>query len=116
MIERFIPLFGRICAVGVLALTGPLVICSPSTAQTLNCVRVVSSGSTGCNDAGGFASTCASVSCPGGTILTGGGGGCNAGDRKVKGIFPHVDTGLVGIMCEQQGVDPEAIAICCKIQ
>jgi hypothetical protein len=116
MIEFFIPSIGRVRGASVLALIGPLVIGSPSIALTLNCVEVSSSGRTDCTDAGGAASTCASVTCPGGSTLTGGGGACEAGASKIKSLFPVVRTGTVSIMCEKQGVDPEADAICCRLQ
>jgi hypothetical protein len=44
------------------------------------------------------------------------GGACAAGDRKIKALVPRVDEGSVTMMCEQQGVDPQAIAICCQLQ
>ena len=116
MIELFIPSIGRVRGAGALALIGLLLICSPSIALTLNCVEVSSSGRTDCTDAGGAASTCASVTCPGGSTLTGGGGACEAGASKIKSLFPVVRTGTVSIMCEKQGVDPEADAICCRLQ
>ena len=59
----------------------------------LACIQVSSSGSTSCKDAGGYDSTCATASCPTGYSLTGGGGACAAGDRKVKSLFPRVDRG-----------------------
>jgi hypothetical protein len=80
----------------------------------LTCIQVISSGSTNCTDAGGVPSTCASATCPGGLTLTGGGGACAAGDRKIKSLFPRVGEGSFTIACEKQGVDPEAHAICCR--
>ena len=83
MIEFFIPSIVSVRA-GVLALIAPLIISSPSIALTLNCVQVSSSGSTNCTDAGGAASTCAFVTCPGGSTLTGGGGACDAGASESR--------------------------------
>ena len=54
----------------------------------LKCIQVNSSGSFNCKDAGNFDSTCATATCPAGYTLTGGGGACAAGDRKVKSLFP----------------------------
>lgn len=116
MIELFIPSIGCVRGAGALALIGPLVLCSPSIALTLNCIQRSSSGSTNCTDAGGVPSTCATVACPGGFILTGGGGACAAGASKIKSLFPIVRNGTVTIVCEKQGVDPEADAICCQPQ
>jgi hypothetical protein len=48
--------------------------------------------------------------------LTGGGGACAAGDRKLKSLFPRVERGEFSITCEQQGVPPQANAVCCKLQ
>jgi hypothetical protein len=90
----------------------------PSCATTkkgLACVGVISSGSTSCKDAGGVDSTCASATCPQGSTLTGGGGACAAGDRKIKNLVPRPSSGTFFIMCEQQGVAPQAVAICCKL-
>jgi len=50
-----------------------------------------------------------------GYTLTGGGGACAAGDRRVKSLFPRFDKGEFTIACEQQGVAPQANAICCKV-
>jgi hypothetical protein len=117
MIELFVTSFGRLRGAGALALIGPLVIiCSPSIAQTLSCVEVMSSGSTNCTDAGGVASTCATATCPAELTLTGGGGACAAGGTKIKSLFPRVDDGSFTIACEKEGVDPQANAICCRLQ
>jgi len=81
----------------------------------LECVEASNSGSSSsCKDAGGFDSTCAIASCPVGYSLTGGGGACAAGDRKLKGLSPNLGAGTFGIMCEEQGVAPQVKAICCK--
>jgi hypothetical protein len=106
----------RVRFAAALALLTLLIIGAPASAQTLKCVPVTSSGSTNCTDAGGAASTCASVTCPAQMTLTGAGGACNAGGTKIKSLFPNVSDGSVTIMCEQQGVDPEATAICCQLQ
>jgi hypothetical protein len=82
--------------------------------KPLDCVEAASSGSQSCNDAGGFASTCAVAACPSGYKLTGGGGICAAGNRKLKGLNPRLATNEFFIMCEQQGVPPQARALCCK--
>jgi hypothetical protein len=82
--------------------------------ELLQCVQVFSSGSTNCTDSGGVASTCASARCPEGFALTGGGGACAAGDRRIKSDFPRQASGSFQIMCEEQGVDPQATAICCR--
>ncbi|MFO0573218.1 MAG: hypothetical protein U1A78_04400 [Polyangia bacterium] len=81
----------------------------------MSCIQVNSSGSQACHDSGGYASTCATAKCPAGYTLTGGGGACSAGDRKLKSLFPRLDRGEYTIVCEQQGVDPQANAICCKL-
>lgn len=80
----------------------------------LQCVESSSRGSKSCKDAGNFDSTCAVAKCPDGFTLTGGGGSCAAGDRKLKALNPRHSTGEFFIMCEKQGVDPQARAICCK--
>ena len=85
-------------------------------AATLNCVQVSSPGSTSCRDAGGAPSTCATATCPGGFTLTGGGGACAAGGTRIKSLFPVVRNGTITIVCEQQGVAPEADAVCCRLQ
>lgn len=82
----------------------------------LECVVADSTGSFSCQDAGNFPSTCATAKCPAGYTLTGGGGACAAGDRKVKSLFPRFSAGEFGITCEQQGVAPQAHAICCKLK
>jgi hypothetical protein len=82
----------------------------------MKCVEASSSGSFSCKDAGNFDSTCATATCPAGYTLTGGGGACSAGDRKVKSLFPRSAKGEFTIACEQQGVDPQAQAICCKLE
>jgi len=80
------------------------------------CIEVTSTSSSfGCKDAGGFASTCATAKCPAGYTLTGGGGACSAGDRKIKSLFPRFSTGEFTIACEEQGVPPQVTAICCKL-
>lgn len=88
---------------------------APYAQQNLECVVADSSGSFSCKDAGGFDSTCATAKCPAGYTLTGGGGSCSAGDRKIKSLFPRFSTGEFTIACEQQGVAPNAQAICCKL-
>lgn len=80
----------------------------------LDCVEASSSGSFACADAGNFESTCATATCPAEYSLTGGGGACAAGDRKVKSLFPRLADGQFTIACEQQGVAPQARAICCR--
>ena len=90
--------------------------CALPAAKPLTCTSVSSvSASTNCKDAGNFDSTCASVACPAGFSLTGGGGICAAGDRKLKGLNPNFSTGQFFIMCEKQGVAPQVTAICCKL-
>jgi hypothetical protein len=116
MIELFVTLFRRVRWTGALVLIGTPVICPPLIAQTLRCVEIISSGSTNCTDAGGVDSTCASARCPVEFTITGGGGACAAGDRKIKSVFPREDSGTVFIMCEKQGVDPQAVAICCRVE
>ena len=71
-----------------------------------------STNSSNCTDSGGFPSTCATVSCPAGTKVVGGGGACAAGDRRIKSLFPRDSTNSFGIMCEKQGVSPQVTAIC----
>jgi hypothetical protein len=85
-----------------------------STESALECVEASSSGSFACKDAGNFDSTCATATCPADYTLTGGGGACAAGDRKVKTLSPRLAKGEFTIACEQQGVDPQARAICCR--
>ena len=82
--------------------------------ELLECVQVFSSGSRDCTDPGGVASTCALARCPETFALTGAGGACAAGDRKIKSVFPRPASGAVEMMCEKQGVDPQAMAICCR--
>jgi hypothetical protein len=84
-------------------------------APSLKCTTADSSGSFACKDSGNYDSTCATAKCPAGYTLTGGGGACSAGDRKVKSLFPRLATGEFTIACEQQGVAPQANAICCKL-
>jgi hypothetical protein len=108
--------FRRVCSVAGLQLLGALALCCPIDAQTLKCVEVVSSGSRSCTDSGGVDSTCASVICPAQFTLTGGGGACAAGDRKIKSVVPRVDTNSFAMMCEKQGVDPQAVAVCCRVE
>jgi hypothetical protein len=82
----------------------------------LTCIQVDNgSTSTSCTDSGNYPSTCASAQCPSGYTLTGGGGSCSAGNRKLKALNPRVNTREFFIMCEQQGVPPLVRAICCKI-
>ena len=116
MNELFMPSIGRVRGACALALIGSLVICSQSIALTLNCTQVSSSASTDCRDAGGAPSTCASVACPAGFTLTGGGGACAAGNSRIKSLFPVMNNSTVTIICEQQGVAPQADAICCRLQ
>jgi hypothetical protein len=116
MIELFTRSFGRVCGAGALAVLGSLIICSPSIPQTLKCVEVTSSGSTACKDAGGGDGTCAVARCPANLTLTGGGGACAAGDRRIKSLVPNVNDKTVAIMCEKQGVDPQVVAVCCNLQ
>ena len=78
-----------------------------------SCIEVTSSGSFSCKDAGNYDSTCATATCPADYTLVGGGGACNAGDRKIKSLFPRLSTGQYTIACESQGVAPTAVAICC---
>jgi hypothetical protein len=87
-----------------------------SMGAALKCVEVISSGSLNCTDPGGVPSTCSKVACPAAMTLTGAGGACAAGDRRIKALVPRVDEGSVTLMCEQQGVDPQAIAVCCQLQ
>jgi len=79
------------------------------------CLEVSSSGYTSCKDAGGYDSVCATASCPAGYTVTGGGGSCSAGDRKIKSLFPRFNKGEFAITCESQGVAPQVSAICCKL-
>jgi hypothetical protein len=81
----------------------------------LTCVEASSTGNQPCQDSGNFPGTCAVATCPEGYTLTGGGGICAAGNIKVKGLNPRLSTGEFFIMCEQQGVNPQARAICCKV-
>jgi hypothetical protein len=84
--------------------------------KTLNCTSVSSASvSFDCKDAGNFDSTCATAACPAGFVLTGGGGICAAGDRKLKGLSPNFPMGKLTIQCEKQGVPPQVTAICCKL-
>jgi hypothetical protein len=83
--------------------------------SSLKCVEATSSGRYSCRDAGGFDGTCATATCPAGYTMTGGGGICTAGNIKLKGVNPKLSTGEFFIMCEPQGVDPQARAICCKL-
>jgi hypothetical protein len=78
------------------------------------CLSVTSSGGYDCNDAGGFPSSCAVARCPSGYTITGGGGACAAGDRRLKSSIPRFDTGEFIVACERQGVPPQAAAICCR--
>jgi len=89
---------------------------TPAAQPTLELVVADSSGSFSCKDAGNFDSTCATAKCPAGYILTGGGGSCSAGDRKIKSLFPRFSTGEFTIACEQQGVAPSAQAICGRLK
>jgi hypothetical protein len=84
--------------------------------KPLDCVQVSNTtNSTNCTDAGNFPSTCAVAACPAGTKLTGGGGICAAGDRRLKGLNPKLSTGEFFIMCEKQGVPAQVSALCCKL-
>ncbi len=97
---------------------GPATGHSPPTyslAPSLKCVQASSSGSTSCNDAGNVASRCAVAKCGTGYTLTGGGGSCAAGNRKIKALNPNLSANEFHIMCEDQGVAPLARAICCKL-
>ena len=85
------------------------------SAGGLNCTEIISSGSTSCTDAGGAASTCAFATCPAGLTLMGGGGACSAGASTIKSLFPIERLGRFSIVCDKQGVDPQAIAICCHL-
>ena len=87
----------------------------PAVKPSLICVEASSSGSRSCKDAGNFDSTCATAKCPAEFTITGGGGICAAGDSKIKGLIPKLATGEFTIMCEKQGVNPQARAICCKL-
>ncbi|MBK8240436.1 MAG: hypothetical protein IPK74_33345 [Deltaproteobacteria bacterium] len=86
-----------------------------SMAPRLRCVEMHSSTKYACKDAGNFDSTCATAKCGEGYVLTGGGGSCAAGNRKIKTLAPNVSTGEFSIMCEQQGTAPQADAVCCKL-
>ncbi len=116
MIALGVGFFGRAGDACALALLIFLVAVCPAGAASLRCVEISSSGSTSCTDAGGVASTCASAKCPAEMTLTGAGGACDAGDRKIKSLVPRVQEGIVTIACEQQGVAPAAIAVCCQLQ
>ena len=85
------------------------------TVKESKCIEVSSQGSFDCKDGGNFDSTCATATCPSDYTLTGGGGACDAGDRKIKSLFPELAKGEYTIACESQGVAPTAIAICCKL-
>ena len=87
----------------------------PQFQPSLKCVEASSSGRYSCKDPGNFDSTCATAKCLAGYTLTGGGGICAAGNIKLKGVNPKLATGEFFIMCEPQGVDPQARAICCKL-
>lgn len=86
----------------------------PPAVPFAKCMMASSSGSFACQDAGAYPGTCAIASCPQGYTLTGGGGACSAGDRRIKSLAPRFQSGEYAIMCEQQGVAPDAYAICCK--
>jgi hypothetical protein len=115
MIGPFTTLFPCVRPVGALLLLATLMT-PASKAQTLKCVDAISSSSRSCTDSGGVDSTCASVTCPAEFTLTGGGGACAAGDRKIKSVFPREDSASFTIMCEKQGVDPQAVAVCCRVE
>jgi len=89
---------------------------TPKCALSLKCVNATSTVNfTQCKDSGNFASTCADVTCPAGYTLTGGGGACAAGDRRLKALNPNLGQGKFYIMCDApQGVAPQVTAICCK--
>jgi hypothetical protein len=116
MIELLTSPTGRLRGACALALVGATLACAPSLALTLSCIQVNSSGSTNCTDAGGVPSTCASVACPAGYTLTGAGGACAAGGTRIKSLFPVLQNNTVNILCDQQGVPPEANAVCCRVQ
>jgi hypothetical protein len=101
-------------ALGIVA--AAIAISALASKPTLKCVQADSTGSFSCKDPGNFDSTCATAKCPAGYTLTGGGGACAAGDRKVKSLFPRLSQGEFTIACEQQGVAPQANAICCKLE
>jgi hypothetical protein len=86
----------------------------PSIAALNRCIQVYSTTHTSCRDAGNYPSVCATATCPATHTLTGGGGSCAAGDRKIKSLFPRLDRGEFTIACEDQGTAPQAQAICCK--
>lgn len=89
---------------------------SPSSGIIQNkCKQFSSTTSFKCKDAGNFASTCATATCGEGYTLTGGGGACAAGNRTIKSLSPNLSKGEFSIMCEKQGVKPQAKAICCKL-
>jgi hypothetical protein len=95
---------------------GPATNTAPQiSALALKCVQVSSSTKISCQDSGGFASTCAVAKCGAGYQLTGGGGACSAGNRKLKSAVPNFSAGSFHVMCEEQGVGPTAAAICCKL-
>jgi hypothetical protein len=95
---------------------GGIPIKPPPLPGPSKCVEVSSVTTfTSCKDAGGFASTCASVTCPAGTTLTGGGGACAAGNSRLKSLFPRLSANQFNIACDSQGVAPQVIAICCKL-
>ena len=102
-------------ALGVVAVAVAIGTYTSSSVPSLKCIQANSSSSFNCKDAGNIDSTCATANCPAGYTLTGGGGACAAGDRKIKSLFPKLAAGEFGIACEQQGVAPQAHAICCKL-
>lgn len=78
------------------------------------CTPVSNTTYTACNDAGGAPSTCATASCPAGTVVVSGGGSCSAGGMTIKSLFPNFGTNSFTIVCTQQGVSPAVQALCCK--
>jgi hypothetical protein len=120
MYTKTIVMIGAIVA---LTLGAASAVAAPKAVQTqprqlqsneLVCIQVSNTTWSQCKDAGNYDSSCATAQCPSGYKLTGGGGTCAAGDRKLKGLNPKLSTGEFGIMCEKQGVKPQVSAICCK--
>jgi hypothetical protein len=102
-------------AVAIGATTRPISVNKIPLPAKSKCVQITSAGSFSCKDQGNFDSTCATAKCPSGYTLTGGGGACQAGDRRIKSLVPKLATGEFTIACEQQGVAPAAVAICCQL-
>lgn len=116
MVELSMRSPGRAGAAALFAALGFLAFSAAPMGASLKCVEAISSGSSNCTDPGGVPSTCSKVTCPAAMTLTGAGGACAAGDRRIKALVPRVDEGSVTLMCEQQGVDPQAVAVCCQLQ